>query len=246
MENFLVEADIFDSFFARLAVERSNDEVAPDPQDPDDACVDDEHHEVLHDAGDHEDLDEDCVDDRHHEVLHEAGEHEVLRDAELPALSAQTAKAAGRVLAGSDRPKSPVRVPKAAALAFAPWRAPGPTLPVPSAASSSTDPAVPAPADQEGAEWEEWEDDWGWAESAEETAAAIEHRIRWQDRGPPGPDEEHQTWRRQQWRKGSQRWGNRGGKRKGWWGEYYSALGQGATKEQAKAHANLQFPDKNQ
>ena len=52
MENFLVEADIFDSFFARLAVERSNDEVAPDPQDPDDACVDDEHHEVLHDAVD--------------------------------------------------------------------------------------------------------------------------------------------------------------------------------------------------
>ena len=77
----------------------------------------------------------------------------------------------------------------------------------------------------------------GEAEMDDETRIAKQHGTPWKDRGPPG-DEDVQFWRGQKWRANSKRWGNRGGKSASWYETYYSAMKQGATKEQAKEAAN--------
>jgi len=70
-----------------------------------------------------------------------------------------------------------------------------------------------------------------------ENEAAKAAKVRWQDRGPPGPDAlpEGQTkWRGQRWRAGGQggqaRWGNCGGRHKEWWTAFYAAKHAGKMK----------------
>ena len=71
----------------------------------------------------------------------------------------------------------------------------------------------------------------------QEQELAQRSGVRWQDRGPPGPDlEGPETWRGQRWREGSQRFSNRGGQHR----EYYAAKygkgkGQGKDKSQASS-----------
>lgn len=69
-----------------------------------------------------------------------------------------------------------------------------------------------------------------------ERAAAEEAGLRWQDRGPP----EHQPyWRGQKYREGSDRFANRGGRKKEWWSTYYSEIRKGRSRDQAAEFANL-------
>jgi len=70
-----------------------------------------------------------------------------------------------------------------------------------------------------------------------EDEAARAGGVRWQDRGPPGPDalpEGQTTWRGQRWRAGGQggqaRWGNCGGRNKEWWTAFYAAKHAGKMK----------------
>ena len=54
----------------------------------------------------------------------------------------------------------------------------------------------------------------------EASAAGI---MRMRDRGPPAPQEGGpNSWKGQKWREGSQRWGNRGGKRKDEFAAFYA------------------------
>ena len=48
------------------------------------------------------------------------------------------------------------------------------------------------------------------SEDADEHEAARDFQLGWQMRGPI-PSQPGQTWRGQEWRENSQRWGNRGG-----------------------------------
>jgi len=50
---------------------------------------------------------------------------------------------------------------------------------------------------------------------------ATEMELSWQDRGPPG--EKGAVWRGQEWRVGSQRYANRGGRCKEWYAAFYNA-----------------------
>ena len=63
-----------------------------------------------------------------------------------------------------------------------------------------------------------------------ERAVAEHFHIRWQERGP-APSDAGQTWRGQRWREtgneGRGRWGNRGGKHKEWYAEFYRKKGRG-------------------
>ncbi len=70
-----------------------------------------------------------------------------------------------------------------------------------------------------------------------EQQAAAELGLTWKQRGPP-PSEEQQTWRGQQYREGSQRWGNRGGSNKEWYVAYYKAKRAGSEQLQAFLAAN--------
>ena len=54
-----------------------------------------------------------------------------------------------------------------------------------------------------------------------ESAAARECNVKWRDRGPIGATGE--VWRGQEWRAGSGRWANRGGKAKEWHTGFYIA-----------------------
>ena len=60
-----------------------------------------------------------------------------------------------------------------------------------------------------------------------ERQAAESMGIPWKLRGPPAPADPHAKWRGQKFRDGSQRWANRGGKRKLEWAEYYKKKGAG-------------------
>ena len=65
----------------------------------------------------------------------------------------------------------------------------------------------------------------------------MAHRLglKWRERGPRNPDGSAaaDVFRGQRWREGSQRYANRGGKKKLYWEEYHRALRGGATKEEA-------------
>jgi hypothetical protein len=88
--------------------------------------------------------------------------------------------------------------------------------------------------------WPGWDAD-SWRASQEETEHAKQNDIRWQDRGPL-PQHENERWRQQRWRPGTERWGNRGGSRRGWYGVYYAALKAGASKVDAASLADAQCP----
>ena len=61
-----------------------------------------------------------------------------------------------------------------------------------------------------------------------EAAVARELGMKWKERGPPAPDQGGpDSWRGQQWRQGSGRWANRGGKNAAWYTAYYKAKAQG-------------------
>ena len=52
--------------------------------------------------------------------------------------------------------------------------------------------------------------------------------MRWQDRGPTGPQERTKdTWRGQKWRPGSERWANNGGANKIWYVGFIRARDEG-------------------
>ena len=91
---------------------------------------------------------------------------------------------------------------------------------VPHAEISSTGAAADMQPEGSDVSWEPADDAWnGWQAEAEwyaaadeEMDAAVENKIRWQDRGPPGGA--GGIWKNQRWRHGSERWGNRGGKKR--------------------------------
>lgn len=73
-----------------------------------------------------------------------------------------------------------------------------------------------------------------------ESEMAKQFEIRWQDRGPPNPTNDHTAkWRSQAWRENSQRWANRGGSNKEWYAKYYAAVKRGA---EAKAAYLAKYP----
>ena len=63
-------------------------------------------------------------------------------------------------------------------------------------------------------------------------------KVRWQDRGAPGPQAlpAGTTWRGQRWRASAARWGNCGGRNKEWWAAFYSAKVNGKMKEFLEAN----------
>ena len=66
--------------------------------------------------------------------------------------------------------------------------------------------------------------DWNSPSVAEiEKAITFAHGRKFKDRGPPAPEEGGpELWRGQKWRSSSQRWGNRGGKRKEAWKQFFA------------------------
>ncbi len=60
-----------------------------------------------------------------------------------------------------------------------------------------------------------------------EESVARELGLRWQDRGPMREHHDSDTWRGQQWRESSGRWGNRGGVARDWYVAFYKAKRQG-------------------
>ncbi len=78
----------------------------------------------------------------------------------------------------------------------------------------------------------------------DETEMAKMFGIPWKLRGPPGPEAPDETkFKGQRWRQGTQRWGNRGGSRRQWYGAYYSALSTGASAAEASNHADHVCPE---
>jgi hypothetical protein len=56
-----------------------------------------------------------------------------------------------------------------------------------------------------------------------EQAITFAYGCKLRNRGPEAPEVSGmETWRGQQWRPGSQRWGNRGGKRLAEWNAFYA------------------------
>ena len=67
---------------------------------------------------------------------------------------------------------------------------------------------------------------------AAEAEVAKELGVPWKLRGPPPPTEGGpSTWRGQQYRHGSGRWGNRGGKYREYYKMLYSGKGKGKDKD---------------
>lgn len=69
-----------------------------------------------------------------------------------------------------------------------------------------------------------------------ESSVAKELGLTWQERGPPPTGEAGELWRGQRYREGSQRWGNRGGKSRWWYEQYYKAKRNGTVKEFLEKH----------
>ena len=112
---------------------------------------------------------------------------------------------------------------------------PWPAMP-PSSSNNSSSHAY-QPAMPENDQWwqQQWQDD--------ETEVAKELGVPWQLRGPDGPaNEPNGLWKNQQWREGSQRWGNRGGGNRLYYTCLYEAMKQGASKKEAHEHAQKMFP----
>ena len=55
-----------------------------------------------------------------------------------------------------------------------------------------------------------------------ESDVAAQLGLRWQERGPPAPDDPYDTWRGQRFRPESGRWANRGGSMSQWFTEFYT------------------------
>ena len=94
-------------------------------------------------------------------------------------------------------------------------------------------------------EWpQQWQQDSEYVQTAkEETEVAHMFNIPWQLRGPPAPTADQKWFKGQRYRQNAERWGNRGGSRREWYSAYYGALQSGASKDQAKAHADDMHPD---
>jgi hypothetical protein len=71
----------------------------------------------------------------------------------------------------------------------------------------------------------------------QETMAARTLAVRWQNRGP-APSETTGLWRGQVYREGKnggqQRWGNRGGKKRDAYADYYRAVRSGASEDELR------------
>ena len=75
-------------------------------------------------------------------------------------------------------------------------------------------------------------------ELAAEGEVARAMGMSWTERGPPGPNDGGPSeWRGQQWRKGTERWGNRGGVNQQWYQAVYFYKGRGCTYDEAAALA---------
>ena len=74
---------------------------------------------------------------------------------------------------------------------------------------------------------------------AQERQLAAQHQLKWRERGPRNEDgtSDQQSFRGQRWRAGSQRYANRGGKKKVFWAEYHRAISLGFSEETAKQRA---------
>ena len=81
-------------------------------------------------------------------------------------------------------------------------------------------------------------------ELRDERSSAEEHGLKWRQRGPPPSDDGHDTWRGQQYRKGSERWANRGGKNREWWASFYKATKAGLSRAVAQAQADAEHGEK--
>ena len=75
---------------------------------------------------------------------------------------------------------------------------------------------------------------------AAEATVAKELGLRWQDRGPAGGPEAGgpHRWKRQNWRQGSQRYSNRGGRWRKWYRWKFQAIKAGRSEQEAIAFAN--------
>ena len=59
----------------------------------------------------------------------------------------------------------------------------------------------------------------------QEHEMALEHRVKWQHRGPPGPEEGGpDTWRKQPYRPLSGKWAKRGGRHKAYFSAKYASV----------------------
>ena len=81
-------------------------------------------------------------------------------------------------------------------------------------------------------------------ELQDERSSAEEHGLKWRQRGPPPSDDGHDTWRGQHYRKGSERWANRGGKNRAWWASFYKATKAGLSRDVAQAQADAEHGEK--
>ena len=103
-------------------------------------------------------------------------------------------------------------------------------------------------AEKQQADWDtaDWSYGPSWdeyvAEAKEETELAKQFKIPWKLRGPDLPSFRGEKFKKQSFREGSERWGNRGGTRREWFSCYYSAMSAGATKVEAAAHADKMHP----
>lgn len=78
---------------------------------------------------------------------------------------------------------------------------------------------------------------------AAERKAAEEAGVRWQERGPPGPEAGGpQTWRGQSYRANSGKWSNRGGGNRDWYQHFHFLIRQGFDREAAKTASDERFP----
>ena len=78
---------------------------------------------------------------------------------------------------------------------------------------------------------------------AAEAAVAKQLGLKWQERGPKGGPNKGgpPTWRHQNWREGSQRYANRGGRYSAWPAAKFNAIKAGLSEQDAIAEANMKL-----